>query len=147
MEKFMSLSDPIKPTLREMQVGNVVHFPVSKMSVIRTLSSVLGFEMNRKYTAKHNHKMKTAMAAATRGRARQTSQPENSLFSLVQEAVSHQIQGVVFPITFINSRGFMSERADRDALLTAILSALPWRPALAWHLTLRRSQGVGSGAK
>ena len=64
MEKFMSLNDPIKPTLREMQVGDVVHFPVSRMSVIRTLSSTLGYEMDRKYTARHNRNMK--MMSVTR---------------------------------------------------------------------------------
>lgn len=58
MEKFMSLNDPIRPTLREMQVGDVVHFPVSKMSVVRTLSSTLGYEMERKYTVRHNRKIK-----------------------------------------------------------------------------------------
>ena len=65
----------------------------------------------------------TAFWAAARVRARQAWQPENSLFSQVQEAVSYQIQGVVFLITFIN----ILSSSHRDCVFASHPAPLPGR--------------------
>lgn len=59
MEKFYLEGVPLRATLREMNVGDIAHFPVSRMSVVRSLTSVLGYELERRYTTKHNREGKT----------------------------------------------------------------------------------------
>ena len=44
----------VRPTLREMNIGDRVSFPMSRMSVIRTVAYTLGVEMERKYKATLN---------------------------------------------------------------------------------------------
>lgn len=43
---------PIRATLREMEVGDCVEFPKSRTSVIRSTTSTLGLEMDRKYSSR-----------------------------------------------------------------------------------------------
>ena len=59
MERFLSESDPVKPILKEMEVGDVVHYPISRLSVISASTSTIGLELGRKYQAVRNKKMKT----------------------------------------------------------------------------------------
>ena len=54
MEKNYSEKAPIRATLKEMEVGDIVHFPVSRTSVIRSTTSTLSLELERKYSAKLN---------------------------------------------------------------------------------------------
>lgn len=59
MEKNYSEKMPIRATLKEMEVGDVVHFPVSKVSVIRSAASTLGLETGRRYMSRINREMMT----------------------------------------------------------------------------------------
>ncbi len=45
MNKKISETQPIRTQLRNMRVGDVLFFPASKLSVLRTTCSGLGFEM------------------------------------------------------------------------------------------------------
>lgn len=59
MEKNYSLDTPIRATIKEMQVGDLIHFPIARLSVVRATSSTLGLELARKYTARQNSKTRT----------------------------------------------------------------------------------------
>lgn len=59
MEKNYSEKTPIRATLKEMAVGDTVHFPTSRTSVIRSTTSTLSLELERRYTAKLNRENKT----------------------------------------------------------------------------------------
>ena len=52
MEKNYSDKSPIRATLKEMEVGDIVHFPVSRTSVIRSTTSTLNLELNRKFVSR-----------------------------------------------------------------------------------------------
>ena len=54
MEQNYSEKAPIRATLKEMEVGDVVHFPTSRTSVIRSTTSTLSLELERKYSSKLN---------------------------------------------------------------------------------------------
>ena len=45
---------PIRATLKKMEVGESVHFPVSRTSVVRSTSSTLNLELGRKYVSRLN---------------------------------------------------------------------------------------------
>lgn len=59
MEKNYSEKMPIRGTLKEMEVGDIVHFPTSRVSVIRSMISTLGLELNRKYRSRINRESMT----------------------------------------------------------------------------------------
>ena len=59
MEKNYSLETPIRASLMEMEVNDIVHFPIERLSVVRSTASTLGLEKNRVYTAKQNRVNKT----------------------------------------------------------------------------------------
>lgn len=59
MERNYNPEQSIRGTLREMQVEDVVHFPVSKLSVVRTTAANLGLEMCRKYKTRASRKTRT----------------------------------------------------------------------------------------
>jgi hypothetical protein len=59
MEKNYSSDTPIRATLKEMEIGDIVHFPISRLSVVRATASTLGLELDRKYVARQNPKNKT----------------------------------------------------------------------------------------
>lgn len=59
MEKNYSFGTPIRATLKEMNVEDIIHFPVSKLSVIRTTAANLGIEMTRKYRTRLNRETMT----------------------------------------------------------------------------------------
>lgn len=50
---------PIRATLKEMEVGDIVHFPVSRTSVIRSTTSTLSLELSRKYVSRLNRETMT----------------------------------------------------------------------------------------
>jgi hypothetical protein len=59
MEKNYSLDTPIRATLKDMEIGDLIHFPISRLSVVRATTSTLGLELERKYTARQNSKTRT----------------------------------------------------------------------------------------
>lgn len=59
MEKNYSEKTPIRATLKEMEVGDLVHFPVSRTSVIRSTTSTLNLELQRKYVSRLNRETMT----------------------------------------------------------------------------------------
>ena len=59
MEKNYSEKTPIRATLKEMEVGSLVHFPVSRTSVIRSTTSTLNLELQRKYVSRLNRETMT----------------------------------------------------------------------------------------
>lgn len=59
MEQNYSKKSPIRATLREMGVGDIIHFPVSRTSVIRSTTSTLNLELNRKYISRLNRETMT----------------------------------------------------------------------------------------
>ena len=52
MERNYSSDTPIRATMKEMDTGDIIHFPTSKLSVVRTTAANLGIELNRKYKTK-----------------------------------------------------------------------------------------------
>lgn len=60
MEKNYSSDTPIRATLKDMEVGDIVHFPMSKLSVVASTASTLGLELDRRYTTKRNKPNRTA---------------------------------------------------------------------------------------
>ena len=60
MEKNYSSEVPIRATLKDMEVGDIVHFPISRLSVIASTASTLGVELDRQYTTKRNKQNRTA---------------------------------------------------------------------------------------
>lgn len=65
MEKFYSDKTPVRATLAQMEVGDIVRFPVRRLSVVRSTTSNLGYELDRKYTTKHNREEKTVDVTRT----------------------------------------------------------------------------------
>ena len=59
MKKNYSEGTPLRATLKSMSIGDIVCFPVCKMSVVRSMVSNLGYELERRYTTKHNRENKT----------------------------------------------------------------------------------------
>lgn len=59
MEQNYSEKVPIRATLKEMEVGDIVHFPVSRTSVIRSTASTLNLELTRKYVSRLNRETMT----------------------------------------------------------------------------------------
>ena len=59
MEKNYSEKTPIRATLKEMEVGDLVHFPKSRTSVIRSTTSTLNLELDRKYVSRLNRETMT----------------------------------------------------------------------------------------
>lgn len=59
MEKNYSEKTPIRATLKEMEVGDLAHFPVSRTSVIRSTTSTLNLELQRKYVSRLNRETMT----------------------------------------------------------------------------------------
>lgn len=49
MEKNCNENTPICPILAEMQIGDVVFYPVSRYRSVKTTSSVYGLEQDRYY--------------------------------------------------------------------------------------------------
>lgn len=60
MEKNYSSDTPIRATLKDMEVGDIVHFPMSKLSVVASTASTLGLELDRRYSTKRNKPNRTA---------------------------------------------------------------------------------------
>lgn len=56
MEKNYSFDMPIRATMKDMDIEDMVHFPVTKLSVVRTTASNLSIEMTRRYKTKLNRK-------------------------------------------------------------------------------------------
>lgn len=59
MEKNYQEKKPIRATLKEMEIGDVVHFPTSRTSVIRSTTSTLNLEMERRYVSRLNRETKS----------------------------------------------------------------------------------------
>lgn len=59
MEQNYTDKKPIRATLRDMEIGDIVHFPVSRTSVIRSTTSTLNLELNRKYVSRLNRETMT----------------------------------------------------------------------------------------
>jgi hypothetical protein len=59
MEQNYSEKKPIRATLKEMEVGDMVHFPTTRTSVIRSTTSTLNLELNRKYVSRLNRETMT----------------------------------------------------------------------------------------
>lgn len=60
MEKNYSSDTPVRATLKDMSVGDITHFPIARLSVVRATSSTLGLELDRQYTVKQNRGNRTA---------------------------------------------------------------------------------------
>lgn len=54
MEKDFDGKTPIRAAIREMSVGDTIHFPIARLSVVRVTAWTLGLELERKYTARAN---------------------------------------------------------------------------------------------
>lgn len=59
MKKNYSEKMPIRATLKKMEIGDVVHFPTSRTSVIRSTASTLSLELERCYSSKLNREAMT----------------------------------------------------------------------------------------
>ncbi len=59
MEKNYSSDDSIRSTIKRMNIGDVIHFPVQRMSVVRSTASTLSAELDRKYSSSRNKLRKT----------------------------------------------------------------------------------------
>jgi hypothetical protein len=59
MEQNYSNRKPLRATIKEMGVGDIIHFPVTKTSVIRSTTSTLNLEMGRKYKSRLNRETMT----------------------------------------------------------------------------------------
>lgn len=59
MEKNYQEKKPIRATLKKMEIGDVVHFPTSRTSVIRSTASTLNLEMERRYVSCLNRETKS----------------------------------------------------------------------------------------
>jgi hypothetical protein len=59
MEQNYQEKKPIRATLKDMQVGDIVHFPASRTSVIRSTTSTLGLELDREYASRINRDART----------------------------------------------------------------------------------------
>lgn len=54
MEKSCKNEQPLRRTLVEMAVGDVVSFPIRRISVVRSTVSTLNLELGRQYTSRTN---------------------------------------------------------------------------------------------
>ena len=45
---------PIRRVMREMNIGDVIQYNISKMSCVRSTASILGVELDRKYVVKQD---------------------------------------------------------------------------------------------
>lgn len=66
MEKICNENTPIRPTLAEMSVGDVVFFPISRLTVIRSTASTYGLEKDRYYKARTHKEDRTVSVERTR---------------------------------------------------------------------------------
>ena len=58
MERICKKNSPIKPILAELQIGDVVKFPVSRASTIRTSCSCLKLEKGKVFECTTERKIK-----------------------------------------------------------------------------------------
>lgn len=58
MARFYEKKAPIRAALKAMEVGDVIHFPASRTSVVRSTASILNLETERKYTSRTNREEK-----------------------------------------------------------------------------------------
>lgn len=54
MEKSYKNEKPLRRTLVEMAVGDVVSFPIRRISVVRSTVSTLNLELGRQYSSRTN---------------------------------------------------------------------------------------------
>lgn len=59
MEKNYTSDTSIRATLKEMSVGDIIRFPLARLSVVRSTASTLNLELDRKYQSRLNRKTKT----------------------------------------------------------------------------------------
>lgn len=59
MEQNYTDKKHIRATLRDMEIGDIVHFPVSRTSVIRSTTSTLNLELGTKYVSRLNRENMT----------------------------------------------------------------------------------------
>lgn len=59
MEKSYKNEKPLRRTLVEMAVGDVVSFPIRRISVVRSTVSTLNLEMERHYSSRTNREDRT----------------------------------------------------------------------------------------
>lgn len=59
MEKSYISGISIRATLKEMSIGDIIHFPVARLSVVRSTASTLSLELERKYKSRLNRLDKT----------------------------------------------------------------------------------------
>ena len=59
MEQIYSQRKPIRATLKGMEINDIVHYPVSRLSVIRATASTLGLELERNYVTRLNREAMT----------------------------------------------------------------------------------------
>lgn len=59
MEKNFIPSSSIRATLKEMAIGDLLHFPTSRLSVVRSTATTLGVELDRKYSSRLNRENMT----------------------------------------------------------------------------------------
>ena len=59
MEQIYSQRKPIRATLKGMEINDIVHYPVSRLSVIRAIASTLGLELERNYVTRLNREAMT----------------------------------------------------------------------------------------
>lgn len=50
MRKKLGMDSPIRSSLRSMKEGDVLRFPIARLSVVRSTASTLGTELGRKYS-------------------------------------------------------------------------------------------------
>ncbi len=59
MEKNYSSDDSIRGTIKDMKIGDIIHFPVCRLSVVRSTACTLSVELDRKYSSRRNKKLRT----------------------------------------------------------------------------------------
>ena len=59
MEQNYSNRIPLRATIKDMEIGDIIHFPVAKVSVVRSTTSTLNLEMGRKYKSRLNRETMT----------------------------------------------------------------------------------------
>lgn len=64
MEQNYTNKKPIRATLRDMKIGDIVNFPKSRTSVVRSSASSASLELDRKYESRLNRE--TGMITVTR---------------------------------------------------------------------------------
>ena len=51
MRRKLGMDSPIRSSLRSMKEGDIVRFPLARLSVVRATASVLGIELGRKHSS------------------------------------------------------------------------------------------------